>query len=221
MKRSHLLAGAGSGVFITVGVAAGGVPATSGCTTHQCDSDMVCIDSTGLMKSITNASECTPVIDPPVTRSDGAADAAVPASFYNLEVGHIVSDTGDEALVWDTSSFLGPWLDFPGQRTYVIQFPPGLSGHVPTSVVGWVSSDNDASFGASHANSTLATGQLLEITNMASTQLSVFNDTCVDYGLRIEIVADVLKATDGAVSPSALPDAATVSSDAEDAGATE
>lgn len=207
MKGSRLLAGVGSGVFIAIGVAAGGVPATSGCTTHQCDSDLVCIDSTGSMKTIINASDCTPVIT-----------GGTKLPFYNLSVGDFVSDNGDEQIVWDTSSFLGPWLDFPGQRTYIIQYPPGFAGHVPTGVWPWVSSDNDAGVDVSHSNWTPASGQLFEVTNTESTQLTVLNATCVDYGLRIEFQADLPKASAGDASSS--PDAA-VSSDTADAGATE
>jgi hypothetical protein len=137
---------------------------------------MVCIDSTGSMKTIRDASECTPIIT-----------GGTKLPFYNLDV----QDFGGE-LVWTTSSLLGTWLDFPGQRTYVIQFPPGLAGHVPLALpLASVSSDNttDMAPDASHLNATLGSGQLAEITNVSATQLSILNDTCVDYGLFIRVDA--------------------------------
>ncbi len=165
-------------------VAAGGLRAATGCTTHQCDSDMVCIDSTGSMKTISDASECTPIIT-----------GGTKLPFYNLDVWNNAG-----ALFWETSSLLGPWLDFPGQRTYIINLPPGLAGQRDLAVFPYVSSDNaaDMEAGAPHMNYTPASGQLTEFTNAGtSLQLSVVNATCVGYGLRLVVSAHATGSDDG------------------------
>jgi hypothetical protein len=168
--------------------------AATGCNTHQCDADISCIDGQGLMKMVSDAAACGPNGGgTPITGSSGP---------YNLQVSTNLSATGYE-LVWETTPIVGPWLDFPGQRTYVVQYPPGLSGHLPTSVEVYVSSDNpdnpdggnasaDATAAAaSHANYTTASGSLAEFTNTTATQLSVLNATCAGYSMRMVVRAQV------------------------------
>lgn len=170
------------------------VAATAGCNTHQCDSQMVCIDSLGLMKTVNQAEACTP--------SAGGTPILGDAGPYNLHVSTNLSASGYE-LVWETTPLVGPWLDFPGMRTYIIQFPSGLSGHLPTSVDVYVSSDNpDAdALDASHANYTTASGSLAEFTNTTETQLSVLNATCARYSMRMVVRAQVNALDAGADAP--------------------
>ena len=170
---------------------AGGV----GCNTHQCDSDMVCVDSLGLMSKVNQADACAP--------NSGGTPITGDAGPYNLHVSTNLSASGYE-LVWETTPIVGPWLDFPGQRTYVIQFPPGLSGHLPTSVDVYVSSDNPSpaadngdagadgnALEAPHLNYTTASGSLAEFTDTTATQLSVLNATCAAYSMRMVVRAQV------------------------------
>jgi hypothetical protein len=166
----------------------------AGCNTHQCDSDMVCIDSLGFMSKVNQAEACAP--------NSGGTPITGDAGPYNLHVSTNLSASGYE-LVWETSSIVGPWLDFPGQRTYVIQFPPGLSGHLPTSVDVYVSSDNPSprdngdacadgnALECPHLNYTTASGSLAEFTNTTATQLSVWNATCALYSMRMVVRAQV------------------------------
>jgi hypothetical protein len=198
MRGARLVAGLGSGGLLALGLATGSGPTVVGCTTHQCDGDIVCIDSAGNAKSIHDASECTPIL------TDG-----VPVPNYNLNVEVVGNPSdGNAELVWDTSSFLGTWLDFGPQRTFIVQFPPGLAGHLPHSFDGWVSSDNDAAPDASHLNFTNTAGQLLEYTFVNDTRMNVYNNTCVDYGLRFEVRAfaggaDAGTSAEASVDPSA------------------
>ncbi len=205
MKRYRLFTGVGSGLAIAI-VAAAGIPAGVGaCTTHQCDPSLVCIDSTGHMKSVGSASDCT------------ADTGGTPVPSYNLDI----IDDG-VVLDWFTSSLFGPWIDFPGQRTYIINLPFGLTGHELLNYYPAVSSDSDAEADVPHMNWTPATGQLSEFVNTGTpAQVSVFNDTCVDYGLRLEVRA-LAAGADGDAgsgeSDGALPEA---SADAQVAGAAE
>jgi hypothetical protein len=150
-------------------------------------------------------------------------DAAAPG--YSLDV----VQSGEE-LVWSTSPLTGPWLDFPGQRTYVIDLPAGLLGHPPTSIVAWVSSDNPSNAGVPHMNYTQASGLLAEFPNCsvqppsgdlcghmqlinASTQLGILNASCADYSLRVEVRAQLNSGGAAARGDSGQ--------DAADAGATD
>jgi hypothetical protein len=167
------------------------VAATAGCSTHQCDNEIVCIDSLGFMKTVNQADACT--------TSAGGTPITGDAGPYNLQVSTNLSASGYE-VVWETTPFVGPWLDFPGMRTYIIQFPSGLSGHLPTSVDVYVSSDNpDANaLEAPHMNFTTASGSLAELMNTTATQLSVLNATCAAYSMRMVVRAQVIAPDAGA-----------------------
>jgi hypothetical protein len=189
----------------------------TGCNTHDCDSQTVCIDGRGLMKAVDNTDDCkadtggTPI----------AGDAGPP---YNLQISTNLSASGYE-VVWETTSINGPWLDFPGQRTYVIQYPPGLWGHLPTSIEVYVSYDNppnamnvESDGGAEaatsadadaealpHMNFTTASGALAEIENTTPTQLSLLNATCTETFMRMVVRAQVAGPSD-ASSDGPVPD---------------
>ena len=165
----------------------------TGCNTHQCDSDLVCIDGLGFMRTVSDAGACSPDAGgTPITGDAGA---------YNLQVSTNSSASGYE-LVWETTPIVGPWLDFPGQRTYVIQYPPGLLGHLPTTVETYVSYDNpDSSVDAPHMNVTMASGSLAELMNTTDTQLSVLNATCQPFSMRMVVRAQVGSADAGPDAP--------------------
>jgi hypothetical protein len=139
---------------------------------------------------LSRAEDCPKAGGTPITGDAGP---------YNLHVSTNLSATGYE-VVWETTPIVGPWLEVPGQRTYVIQYPPGLSGHLPTSVEVYVPNDNpagsDADDGAGsadlpHMNFTTASGSLAELMNTTTTQLSVMNATCAPYSMRLVVRAQV------------------------------
>ena len=66
------------------------LPGATGCTTHQCDADCVVIGA--------------------------APDAKQCPGENTLVPGEAWVDGND--IVWESSPTAGPWLDFPGQRTY-------------------------------------------------------------------------------------------------------
>jgi hypothetical protein len=141
------------------------VAATAGCSTHQCDNEIVCIDSLGFMKTVNQADACT--------TSAGGTPITGDAGPYNLQVSTNLSASGYE-VVWETTPFVGPWLDFPGMRTYIIQFP------------------------SPHMNFTTASGSLAELMNTTATQLSVLNATCAAYSMRMVVRAQVIAPDAGA-----------------------
>jgi hypothetical protein len=149
-----------------------GAPGAVGCTTHQCDPVIVCIDGNGNSTTVSDAGLC------------GPATGGTPIPHYNL-----AAQFNGRAFTWTTTTLSGPWLDFPGERTYVISLPQELVAlgatltTVPTAVV---SADNPSD-AAPHMNLTNASGALAEFGNVTSTQFSVLNATCAGYSLFIEV----------------------------------
>jgi hypothetical protein len=128
------------------------------------------------MTLVSQASDCTPS-----TRGD------TPIPGYNTTV-----DVNGSTLTWASSATNGPWLDFPGSRTYIINLPAPLAGHpslAPPAV--WVSADNPED-GGPHGNFISGAGYLGEqMGNGCYQQVTVFNGSCARYSLLIEVQADV------------------------------
>jgi hypothetical protein len=162
-----------------------GAAPTLGCQTHRCDPQFVCINKAGAMKFVSDPSACTP---------DGGDDGLpgyMPIPGYNT----VVSSDGNTAT-WATSTLDGPWLDFPGNLTYIIDIPPPLAGHSLFLPQVCVSADNTADPDASHANYICGPAYLAEITNDPGYQhITVSNAACAHYSLLLELQANV--ATDG------------------------
>jgi hypothetical protein len=175
-----------------------GAPTTLGCQTHECDPDFICIDGSG------SGVDCT---------AEGgvlAGQTPIAISGYTTSVTTIATVGGGAELVWDTSSLDGPWLDYPANQTYIINFPPGLAGHLPTSVPqALVSADNpgDAS---PHQNFIDGPGYLVEFSNVTPYQMTVHNPTCAHYSLRLEVRADVSSDAESVVDAASGADATNV-----------
>jgi hypothetical protein len=185
MKLLRKLLGLGAGVTIASTLGALGAPigalrasatAGLGCQTHACDASFVCIDTSGLMKFVSQASDCTP---------STLGDMPIPG--YNTTV-----DVSGSTRTWTSSSTNGPWLNFPGNRTYIINLPAPIAGHsflAPPAV--WVSADNPGDASA-HGNFISGPGYLAEQTGDGCyQQVTVFNGSCALYSLLIEVQADV------------------------------
>jgi hypothetical protein len=166
--RRGLLAGP---VLLAGGViaATASVPASTGCTTRQCDTDCIWISATA-----GGGSTCP-------WNASGAPDS----SLYHV---------GADELVWQSSPWLGTWIDFPGQRTYVFIWPAEMqdaianAGWVLEAPSVWVSTtaDNDAGGGGT---STPAAGQLAEVSGVTTYGFAVTNGSCAEYYVRAEVHA--------------------------------
>jgi hypothetical protein len=186
-----------------------GAPATLvGCQTHDCDPEFICIDGSG------SGIDCT---------AEGgvvAGQVATPIAGYTTSVTSIPTLGGGTELVWDTSSLDGPWLDYPGNQTYIINFPPGLAGHLPTAPPDPLVSADNPGDASPHQNFIAGPAYLVEFTNVTPYQMTVHNPTCAHYSLRIEIRADVPPDEASVVDASGAPDATTLAdASAADAGA--
>jgi hypothetical protein len=155
-------------------------PGILACQSHNCDPYFACIDASGLMKFVSQASDCTPTTQ---------GDTPIP--------GYTASVFADgDLLTWDTSFLGGPWLDDPGGRTYIINFPQELSRALASSQVqvntfALLSADNPVEAGVPHMNFIDGAAYLAEFSNVTSNQLTVLNGSCAHYFLRIEVQAQV------------------------------
>jgi hypothetical protein len=170
--RSYAL-GVGSVCFLGLGVTlAFAVPAiTTGCTTHQCDSDFVNIDqSTGV--------------------NVGQVELLGPGP-----------EPGTQNALWESSPLNGTWIQFPGQREYFFGLPPGfVPTDLPTAYVATDPAPNDTDAGdvtstcggetitnSGAGTYVTATGQLAQFGPFVNGGFLVSNGGCACYFLYISI----------------------------------
>lgn len=104
----------------------------------------------------------------------------------------IVYVSGNE-VVWDSGPETGRWLDYLGNHTYVVSYPPqfaALAAWRDLTTAFWVATTQDDA----SSNNTAGVGQLAEVVNVSPTSLSVFNATCQEYFLRFEVRAPLAAA---------------------------
>jgi hypothetical protein len=159
-----------------------GAPTSVGCQTHQCDPEFVCIDVTGMEKFVASAADCTPP-DGGSLVAEGAGWTPVPN--YNTNV-----NVNGNTLTWATSSLNGPWLEFPGNRTYIINFPAPLGSAPILPPYPCLSANNPGDAGP-QANFICSPGYLAEFSNVTTQQLTVNNASCAQYFLLIEVTSDL------------------------------
>ena len=156
------------------------LPGATGCTTHQCDADCVVI---------------------------GAAPDVEHCPGENTMVPGEARVDGND-IVWESSPQRGPWLDFPGERTYEFKWGAAFESAIAASPMG----SRFSAPGSLHAfvdqlpfpyethpyvatgqpdaqDSTFveAAGQLAYMHYAGNDQLNVLNATCADYSLRVEV----------------------------------
>jgi hypothetical protein len=136
--------------------------------------------------------------------TDASADAAVVPRVTLL---------GDGQIRWESSPFDGPWLDFPGQRTYTIRFPLPFAS--PPEIAFYIAADA----AAAQANFVVGGANLAQFSELTVTGVSVFNPSCADYGLRVVATGLAATAVDAAVVDGAAFDAAAVDGAAVDGAA--
>ncbi len=169
-------------------VAVGAAPGSLGCQTHECDPDFACVDTNGRMKfvsQITDDSGALRIDCTPETQGD------TPIPGYNTTVS-----VSGGTVTWDTSPLSGPWLDYPGNRTYVLNFPEALSqalagGTSQVNISACISADNPVDAGLPHMNFICGADYVAEFSNVTSSQLTVVNASCAGYSLRIEVQAQL------------------------------
>ena len=173
-RIAGFVAGAASLLSVALLCATVSAPTTAGCATHQCDATFQCVFPHGPAPA-----GCT----------------------FNTEAVTLTDDQvyrdGDE-FVWYSGPLSGDWLDFHGFETLSIFYPPAIAaalaakgpGAVPTSVTAWLSSDA-ADAASPTRNFVNGAGQLAEYVSMDNHAVNVFNSTCANTSLRIEVRAAV------------------------------
>jgi hypothetical protein len=159
------------------------VPAATGCTTHQCDQSCIQFGEFG---GALNAN-CA---------------AGNPDSAGNPRpIGAVSQKDGD--LVWESSSMSGPWLDFPGGRTYIFFWPPAFAGLTPYELHAYVSTSQNGA----DSQFVVDPGYVSTFSGANGLGVTVFNGACAEYFLRVEARASPPSVTMfGGQGPSALGD---------------
>ena len=143
--------------------------AAAGCTTHQCDAS-------------------GPYDFPP---TDGGSNGGV--------VPRVAPLGNDGQIQWESSPFDGPWLDFPGQRTYRILFTqPFASPPELTFYIAAAPDDAQANFVVGGAN-------LAQFSELTAAGVNVFNPSCAEYGLRVVATGLAATAVDAGQDDGGLP----------------
>lgn len=201
-------------------------PAPLGCQTHMCDPNFVCISPMGVAVECNDEGGIAAGQAPILGYCDGGSDSgSSPCTIpgYTTSVTTLPTLGGGTEIVWDTSSLDGRWLDYPGNQTYIISFPPGLAGHLPTGAPApLVSADNPDA--GPHQNFIAGPAYLVEFSNVTPYQMTVHNATCAHYSLLIEVRADVPPDGGAVVDAGSTPDATNVgdaTADSADAGSAE
>jgi hypothetical protein len=91
--------------------------------------------------------------------------------------GHLL-----DANTWESNAMEAPWLPFPHQRLYDIDLAM-LGDRTPAIVIPYVSANQNPD------NFTVGSGNLTEILAATHAHVSIKNDTCADYYLRVVVVA--------------------------------
>ncbi len=163
--------------LVAIGAAAV-VPAAGGCQTHQCDADCVV---------------------------RGAAPTASCSGGDDQPFGH-ASRNGNEIL-WESSPAMGmqsepatEWLDYPGQRTYRLNWVAAVKRDVPDVNPGSLSVSWVSPYVSIYENGGFyveAAGQLAEMSS-TNQQVNVTNATCAAYFLRVVVALQVGSSGDAA-----------------------
>jgi len=140
----------------------------TGCTTHQCDQSCLVIGG--------SASPNCPV-----------TDAGDPRGYTD----------GGDLVWWQSSAQDEPWLDFPGQRTYVITYPQPFACPPMTSYQITADASHPQDAGWINGGADLA-----QFSYASATGITVFNPSCATYGLRIVATPSAC----GDIGDSLLPD---------------
>ena len=117
----------------------------------------------------------------------------VPACFTRACEGDYVEfgkNPGEGQLVdadtWQSSPFDGKWIRYPHQRTYRIDVTSTLGARTPTEVRTFIAADETPN---TTSNFTEGSGSLVEYSYLFPGTVSIHNDSCADYFIRVEVRA--------------------------------
>ena len=120
--------------------------------------------------------------------------------------GNVVTfghDPGEGRLLspdlWESNPIDGVWLDFPRQRAWIFDLHD-LGDRIPEVITPYVSAQKDPQHEPG-GNSTIAAGNLAEISAVTNNQVVIHNGTCADYFLRLTVQAAPRAPTDSGASP--------------------
>ena len=154
----------------------------SGCYTHNCDPSCV---SNG-----------------PLTQCPGGGQ---PQSTMTLD--SVTTALPDGEIEWSSSPVAGPWLDFPGMRTYVLYFSQPFAT-APNTLDCQIATDaKDPQGTQSDADTFVPCGSIAQFSQLTATSVVVKNPTCAGYGLRV-FARDLPASFDGG-SPALTGDSST------------
>jgi hypothetical protein len=99
-----------------------------------------------------------------------------PSGPYPVD-GGVLAPSANGQIEWSSGPNAGPWLDFPGQRSYIFNYPVAFAS--PPDLGCRVSADADKP----QDNFVLCGGNLVQFFDAGTTSVGVFNPSCADYGL--------------------------------------
>ncbi len=91
-----------------------------------------------------------------------------------------VTALGEDGLVqWQSNPIDGPWLDFPGQRTYTVYFPQPFASPPEISI------EIAADLSDAQSNFVVGPGNLAQLSAPTRQSITILNPSCAEYGLRV------------------------------------
>jgi hypothetical protein len=127
--------------------------------------------------------------------------------------GEMLSETR-----WQSTPFEGTWLWFPRQRLYIFDIP-ALGGRTPDVVWPYLSAAPEPM--KTGDNFTAGAGNIALLSGVGPNRVSVKNDSCSDYYLRLVVDVEPLPPPINGGADAGIADAADAGGDASDAGETE
>jgi hypothetical protein len=91
------------------------------------------------------------------------------------------------ADTWESNPVNGQWLAFPRQRVWFFELHTLGDDRLPAFPIAYVSAQSDPE--QQGGNSTVAAGNLAEFSGTEKGKITVKNDTCADYFLRVVVTA--------------------------------
>jgi hypothetical protein len=131
--------------------------------------------------------------------------------FGSAAEGGAVGDLADPDT-WESTPMDGTWFPYLHERTLHMHFPDVFGGRQPDWFIAYISADpspNSTDGGHALANYTPASGNVAKFSGLFPDSITIFNDTCSDYFIRVVVHAPPLGANaDAGADANAAADAA-------------
>jgi len=102
------------------------------------------------------------------------------SSTFDLATQGTSFDAGNGQVQWASSAWDGTWMDYPGNRTITVVYPPGFVPDPAQAPTVWVSTGLTQDAGAT---ATSAAGSLDQFSYLTATGFQLNNGTCADYSV--------------------------------------